>query len=133
MNHPAAKFVLLGLTVFVIAYGLSILLDKGLTTDPGLECTPEGGLRCVENTIEICTDGSLTMAGTCPGGCQERDGAAHCTASDGTLVAPEGTACQPGDAVCGISQNTLLVCQNGRLSQAASCPNGCADNGAGRA
>jgi len=102
-------------------------------TAPTAECTPEGGLRCVEGAIHLCADGVTTKAGDCPGGCDDQDGIARCLAQDGTLTAPPGALCQTGMALCGVDGKSLLVCRDSRLVTGAECPGGCfeSDEGGG--
>jgi len=92
-------------------------------------CAPEGGLRCDDANLQICIQGKLQTAGACPGGCKEDAGVARCLDTRGFLIAPEGAGCRQGMGLCGITPNTLLVCQNGALKKAADCPAGCTDEG----
>jgi len=98
-------------------------------TTPG--CQPEGGIQCNTNVLSICKGGDLTVAGPCPGGCETRGREARCFDPSKSLIAPIGTACQKGMALCGMTPNTLLVCQDGGLTSAGECPGGCIDRGDG--
>lgn len=96
---------------------------------PADRCAPDGGLRCNGETLEVCTEGALMAAGTCPGGCKDEAGVARCFDAEHRLMAPHGAACRAGMAFCGMTPGTLLVCKDGRLDKGADCPKGCKDEG----
>jgi len=99
--------------------------------EPAPGCQPEGGIQCTENVLNICKNGALFKAGTCQGGCQTKGREARCFDQSKSLVAPIGAACQEGMALCGMTPNTLLVCDKGTLQLAGECPGGCIDRGDG--
>ncbi len=114
----------------VVAFALRGV--QGPSTD-GAECTPDGGLHCTTDKINVCEGGKLRLAGGCAGGCIEEDGRARCFNAEGSLMAPVGTGCEPGMGMCGLDTGSLLVCRDGRLAHAAQCEKGCVDLGPGAA
>ena len=117
------------LTIGLVLMGTACKKEPAPQTTP--ECEPEGGIKCEGDRLELCTKGVLVNAGECPGGCKTAGREARCFDASKSLIAPEGTACQPGMALCSMTPNTLLVCRDGTLQKAADCPRGCLDRGDG--
>ncbi|MFT5431537.1 MAG: hypothetical protein ACI9OJ_002234 [Myxococcota bacterium] len=126
----SVRRMVLGLLV-VLAIGLVAWVLMRKPAEATADCTPEGGLRCVDGAIHMCQSGVTALAGECPGGCTDTDGVARCAAQDGTLTAPLGAACQAGMALCGVGAQSLVVCRDGVLAAGADCPGGCFENGEG--
>jgi hypothetical protein len=131
----AVKLAVIGIGAAVGLCGaLAAALLLGLQPLPRGECTPEGGLRCNGQVIQLCTGGHLVSVGTCAGGCTDQGGEVSCRDGTGSLVAPAGAACTPGMGMCAVEPaNTLLVCRDGRLAAGARCPKACEDRGQGAA
>ena len=120
-------------TKTVLALSLFILAMVGCKTqaDSAAVCTPDGGLACKDNTIQLCQDGELVTVGACPGGCDDASGVVRCKANNGAALSPVGAACREGLTLCGVGTESpsLLTCRGGRMNQVASCPSGCIDEG----
>jgi hypothetical protein len=95
----------------------------------GIECVPDGGLSCAADILQQCQAGKTVSVGPCEKGCNNTDGVVRCLNGKGQLVAPQGTNCSKGMAVCAFSGGALLVCSEGTLKQVAQCPGGCFDQG----
>ena len=124
---PSAHYTLLCFSIALVAAMSSCKPQQ----TAGAVCAPEGGLTCNGTELQICTDGTVKSAGTCPGGCDDTSGVVRCKANNGSALAPVGAACRQGVTLCGVGLDSpaLLTCNGGRMTQVASCPSGCIDEG----
>jgi hypothetical protein len=120
-------------TLTVLTLSLLIFVMAGCKTqpEPAAVCTPDGGLACKGNTIQLCQNGELVSVGACPGGCDDTSGVVRCKANNGAALSPVGAVCREGLTLCGIGTDSpsLLTCRDGRMNQVATCPSGCIDEG----
>ncbi|HIA01191.1 MAG TPA: hypothetical protein EYN06_09530 [Myxococcales bacterium] len=130
MNSTAIlKIVIATALGGIVVYLAMTRIHSDEAPKPEIECLPNGGLSCDGSTLQQCKSGKTVSIGPCEKGCTNTHGIVRCHNGKGVLVAPEGTSCSKGMAVCGFSPNTMLVCTHGTLQKAADCPGGCFDQG----
>jgi RHS repeat-associated protein len=89
---------------------------------------PSGGVWNASgdaNTLFQCTNGNLSVAQVCGGGCQMRPPGYDDYCKGGSGTCPSGNGLYCGNDGMGGDPNTLYQCENGTAVAARVCANGC--------